>query len=73
MLTCISSREVTLSFYLVTNLFFTNMNEVFFRNDKNCKNIYCILHKFEKCFYTKHALNYSFDFKPRTLHFNVTT
>ena len=40
MLTSISSREVTLSFYLVTNLSFTNMNEVFFHNNKNCKHIY---------------------------------
>ena len=40
MLTGISSREVTLSFYLVTNLSFTNMNEVFFHNNKNCKHIY---------------------------------
>ena len=40
MLTSFSSREVTLSFYLVTNLSFTNMNEFFFHNNKNCKHIY---------------------------------
>ena len=43
MLTCISSREVTLSFYLVTNLSCINMNKVFFHNDKTAKTstVYC--------------------------------